>query len=298
MKRALDGFVLINKTVGETSRKTVDRTQYLFAVKKAGHTGTLDPMASGLLPICFGEATKFSQFLLDSQKAYRATIAFGVATDTGDAEGQVIAKQAVPSISKESLETCLQTFVGQSFQTPPMFSALKKDGQPLYKLARKGIEVPRPQRLIIIDRIARLSHGDDFVEIEVSCSKGTYIRSLAEDVGKALGCPAHLSTLHRIAVGGFQESQMTLLEDLESIRANQDLEALSAYIYPTEKMVSAYPSIMLKDTQFRGLIQGRQLNFTDFRVTGLHVLMLENRFVGMGIVYANNILKPVRLISA
>ena len=203
-RRPVHGVFLLNKPLGISSNAALQKVRWLLRAEKAGHTGALDPLASGLLPICFGEATKFSHFLLDSTKRYQTTVQLGYSTTTGDVEGEVLLEQAVPELTEERIQQVLQQFVGETQQIPPMYSALKKQGRPLYELARKGIEVERDARPITIEAIQLLSFTENSVTLDVTCSKGTYIRVLGEDIAKALGTYGHLTYLHRIQTGHFE----------------------------------------------------------------------------------------------
>ena len=215
--RAVTGILVLDKPVGPSSNQVLQRVRHLFNAAKAGHTGNLDPLASGVLPICLGEATKLSQFLLDSDKAYQATVSFGVKTTTGDSEGEVVEERNVASLTTDEVTAVLNSFVGVFDQTQPMHSALKVDGQPLYKLARQGKEVERKARRIEVHSIEMLSFKPGAVatsDIRVSCSKGTYIRTLSEDIAAALGLPGHMSALRRTATGPFDLRQSVDLETL------------------------------------------------------------------------------------
>ncbi|HEY2976861.1 MAG TPA: tRNA pseudouridine(55) synthase TruB, partial [Burkholderiaceae bacterium] len=213
-RRALHGVLLLDKPVGLSSNDALQKAKRLYRAEKAGHTGTLDPLASGLLPICFGAATKFSQVSLDADKAYRATLKLGQTTTTGDAEGEVTRQRPV-QVDRAAIDAACARFSGEIEQVPPMHSALKKDGRALYEYARNGIEVERAPRRVTIHAIAIVDWHDDALVIDVSCSKGTYIRTLAEDIGEALGCGAHLSALRRIGSGALRVEQAVTLEQLQ-----------------------------------------------------------------------------------
>lgn len=229
-RRAVHGVFLLNKPLGISSNAALQKVRWLLRAEKAGHTGALDPLASGLLPICFGEATKFSHFLLDSTKRYQTTIQLGHSTTTGDVEGEVLLEQAVPELTEERIQQVLQQFVGETQQIPPMYSALKKQGRPLYELARKGIEVERDARPITIEAIQLLSFTENSVTLDVTCSKGTYIRVLGEDIAKALGTYGHLTYLHRIQTGHFELIPSYTIEYLEGL-TEQEREALLLPVY-------------------------------------------------------------------
>ncbi|UOG17870.1 tRNA pseudouridine(55) synthase TruB [Acinetobacter sp. PK01] len=229
-RRAVNGVFLLNKPLGISSNAALQKVRWLLRAEKAGHTGALDPLASGLLPICFGEATKFSHFLLDSTKRYQTTIQLGHSTTTGDVEGEILLEQAVPVLTEESIQNVLNQFVGEIQQIPPMYSALKKQGRPLYELARKGIEVERDARPITIEAIQLLSFTENSITLDVTCSKGTYIRVLGEDIAKALGTYGHLTYLHRIQTGHFELIPSYTIEYLEGL-TEQEREALLLPVY-------------------------------------------------------------------
>ena len=229
-RRAVHGVFLLNKPLGISSNAALQKVRWLLRAEKAGHTGALDPLASGLLPICFGEATKFSHFLLDSTKRYQTTVQLGHSTTTGDVEGEVLLEQAVPELTEERIQQVLQQFVGETQQIPPMYSALKKQGRPLYELARKGIEVERDARPITIEAIQLLSFTENSVTLDVTCSKGTYIRVLGEDIAKALGTYGHLTYLYRIQTGHFELIPSYTIEYLEGL-TEQEREALLLPVY-------------------------------------------------------------------
>lgn len=216
-RRHLSGVFLLNKPLGISSNAALQRVRWLYRAEKGGHTGALDPLASGLLPICLGEATKFSHYLLDSTKRYQTTIHLGYSTTTGDVEGDVLFEQAVPELTQAKIEQVLATFVGDIQQVPPMYSALKKEGRPLYELARKGIEIEREARPITIEALELLSFTENSLTLDVTCSKGTYIRVLGEDIAKALNTFGHLTYLHRIKTGQFDLIPSYTIEYLESL---------------------------------------------------------------------------------
>ncbi|PJE79680.1 tRNA pseudouridine synthase B [invertebrate metagenome] len=224
--RPVNGIVVVDKAQGLSSNDMLQRIKRLFGAAKAGHTGSLDPLATGVLPICFGEATKFSQFLLESDKAYRATVKMGVKTSTGDAEGEVIETRPV-QVTKTDVEAVLSRFVGELEQVPSMYSALKYKGQPLYKLAREGIEVERQARKIHIYHLSLLSFSEDSFDIDVACSKGTYIRTLVEDIGETLGCLAHVEALRRVKAGPYGIDQSYTLDELFALRNEGRHKALT-----------------------------------------------------------------------
>jgi tRNA pseudouridine55 synthase len=231
--RDLTGIVLLDKPVGMGSTQVLQRVKNLFQARKAGHTGSLDRLASGLLPLCFGEATKISGFLLEADKRYRSTFRLGVVTSTGDAEGEVLEECVPPDLDRKKILRVLSEFTGEIQQVPPMHSAIKHQGQRLYKLAHQGLTVERQPRTVTIHRLALVEHGNGRLHVEVDCSKGTYIRTLAEDIGKGLGCGASVETLHRLGAGPFDASDMLPLTELEE-RAERGLECLDEVLLPIE----------------------------------------------------------------
>lgn len=264
-RRRVDGVLLLDKPLGVTSQAAVTRARHLLMAAKAGHTGTLDPMASGLLPVCFGEATKFSHMLLDSDKTYAATVRLGVTTTTGDSEGEITGGSAAVFTLAE-IEAVLQRFRGESLQVPPMYSALKHAGQPLYKYARAGREIPRAARPITIAALDVVSLQGDELSITVTCSKGTYIRVLAEDIGRALGCGACLAGLRRTAVGAFELGQGVLtLEKLEQIPP----DARAARLLPVDVLVAGLPRTDLDLQQARRIVAGQVLELQGQAIAGL-----------------------------
>ena len=255
MAQRIDGVVLLDKPNGMSSQSAVTAVKRHFQAEKAGHTGTLDPMATGLLPICLGEATKYSQDLLDADKTYIATVRFGIETDTGDAEGQVLSERSTAEVvdnlmAKTLLEAILPKFIGEIEQIPPMFSALKRDGKPLYEYARSGVEIEREPRKITIYSIRLVAIHWPHVEIEVHCSKGTYIRVLAQDIGNSLGCGAHLSALRRTKVGHLSLEQGCTLETLENT---------PKVLLPVDALLQTLPELTVDDQQAKRLEMGQRV---------------------------------------
>lgn len=238
--KQVDGVLLLDKPLGMTSNDALQKARRLFSAAKGGHTGTLDPLATGLLPLCFGEATKFSADLLDADKTYEAELKLGVTTDSGDAEGQVIATAAV-DVAESDILRVLPQFTGPISQVPPMHSALKRDGRPLYELARQGIEVERAPRAVTIHAIELLGCAGDTVRLRVACSKGTYIRVLAADIGQALGCGAHLTGLRRTVVGDLDLAQAVTLAELEALEEDQR----GARLQPVDALLQSLPALTL-----------------------------------------------------
>ena len=245
MRRPVHGVLLLDKPLGLSSNQALQKAKWLLRAEKAGHTGTLDPLATGVLPLCFGAATKFSGLHLDADKTYEATLQLGVTTTTGDAEGEVIERRAVPAITPEQLEAVRQRFLGRITQVPPMHSALKKDGKALYEYARAGIEVERAPREVAIHALnlalAQVDQAQAAIKIEVTCSKGTYIRTLGEDIGQALGCGGHLTRLRRTATGPFVAAQCTTLPALEALDDHERLNLLQ----PAEALLPDHTAVTL-----------------------------------------------------
>lgn len=260
-KQKVSGVILIDKPQGMTSQQVVSKVKYLLKSpihdsKKAGHTGTLDPMATGLLPICMGEATKFSHYQLDADKSYQATILFGSQTDTGDADGQIVAQAAIPIFDEALLKDVAQQFLGAQQQIPPMYSALKKDGKKLYEYARAGIEVDRPPRDIVIKAIELKAIDNEQVQLTVTCTKGTYVRVLAEDIAKVMGTLGHLIALRRTQVGKFGIAEATSLSALEAL----SLDKRQAQILPIDACVDIKAELTLSAEQYARVHMGQRLN--------------------------------------
>jgi tRNA pseudouridine55 synthase len=230
----INGILLLDKPLYLTSNRVLQRVKRLFGAKKAGHTGSLDPLATGMLPICFGKATKCAQYLLDSDKYYRVSAKLGVTTRTGDAEGDILKERPIPSFTEASLMEVLSAFTGTISQTPPMYSAIKHQGKPLYLLARKGLVIERKAREVKIHALKLEGWDSEHLHLYVHCSKGTYIRTLVEDIGEVLQCGAHVSALRRLAVAPYQEENMVSLATLEEQHEREGSESLSAYLLPAE----------------------------------------------------------------
>ena len=251
----MDGVLLLDKPPGVSSNAALQRARRLFGAEKAGHTGTLDPLASGLLPVCFGEATKFAQSLLDAEKRYRATVRFGAATTTGDAEGEVVAQGPV-GFDRHALEAALARFTGRIRQVPPAHSALKHQGRPLYDYARKGIDVPRPAREVEIRALHLVDWTPPDAVVDVACSKGTYVRTLAEDLGTALGTHAHLAALVRTGTGGFDLADAIAIDALEALAPEDRLARLHA----VDSLLVALPRLELAADAARSLMYGQTVS--------------------------------------
>jgi tRNA pseudouridine55 synthase len=293
-RRGVDGVLLLDKPPGITSHTAVRRVRSLYCAAKAGHTGTLDPLATGLLPVCLGEATKFSHVLLEADKTYLASILLGVATTTGDLEGEVTAR-APARVDRRQVETVLERFIGQILQTPPMYSAIKRAGQPLYKLARAGGELPRAPRRIRIGALNLVAFETDRLDVSVTCSRGTYIRVLAEDIGRALGCGACLAALRRTAVGRFWlDSGTVTLEQLEPLTLFQR----DALLLPADALVASLPRFDLDAGEAQRLSRGQPIERAEARAAGLaRVYGPDLEFLGVAEVIAPGRIVPRRLKS-
>lgn len=289
-RRRLDGVLLLDKPPGMTSNTALQVARRLFNAAKAGHTGTLDPLATGLLPLCFGEATKFAGELLDADKAYDALIHLGVRTTTADAEGEILETRPV-SVDATQVANVLPRFVGEILQVPPMYSALKRDGKALYEYARAGVEVERQARRVTIHDIHLNEFQGEHLSISVSCSKGTYIRTLAEDIGQALGCGAHLAALRRTRIGSLALAQAVTLEQIEAaIGENRD-----ALLSPADSLLDGLPRIELEENLARRFLQGQALRYAG--PAGRHAVYGGGRFLGLADREEAGLLKPRRLVS-
>lgn len=296
--RDINGILLLNKSTGVTSNGALQVAKRLLAGAKAGHTGSLDPLATGMLPLCFGEATKFSQFLLDADKTYAVTAKLGVVTETGDADGAVVSEKEVTA-SAEEITTALLSFLGDIEQIPSMYSAIKHQGQPLYKLAREGIEVERKPRPVTIYRIDDIDVQGDEVSFTVACSKGTYVRTLVEDLGLKLGCGGHVTALHRTEVGPFVEDTMYTMDDLGAAKQEGDFEALDALLLPIEAAVRHWPAVHLGPDASYYIRQGQAVMATDRPASGWVRIysQAENEFIGVGEVQDDGMIAPRRLLT-
>ena len=296
--RAVNGILLLDKPAGMTSNAVLQRVKALFFAKKAGHTGSLDPIATGLLPICLGEATKVSAFHLDADKGYQVTIKLGQTTATGDIDGEITQTWQVPVLTQTQLEPILAGFVGEIAQIPPMYSALKRDGQPLYKLARKGIVVEREPRLITVYSIKLIELRNDEIDLEVICSKGTYIRTLAEDIGEKIGCGGHVKVLHRIQSGKFRINNAVTLPQLEAIRDQTPAEALDELLFPIDSALHDYAAVTLNPDMTRFVCMGQAVRVPKAPTTGLvRLYASQNEFLGIGHILEDGRVAPKRLIN-
>lgn len=293
-KTGLDihGILLLDKRLGVSSNQALQEVRRLFNANKAGHTGSLDPLATGLLPLCFGEATKVSGLMLDLDKRYQVTVRLGVMTDTGDAEGRVIAEMPVPTISQAELLACLQSFTGEISQVPPMYSALKHEGKKLYELAREGKTLDRPARQISIYELNLLEFGENQLKLDVFCSKGTYIRSLAEDIGHKLGSCGTVTSLRRTASGPFLLSEAYSLEQLQAMDEQTRLEKL----YAVDMPLAEIPAIELSQEQSLRIKQGQQIEFLS-SITGSVRIYCQRVFLGLGEMSLNGKLVPKKIFN-
>ncbi|KGD65079.1 pseudouridylate synthase [Alcanivorax nanhaiticus] len=296
--RDLNGILLLDKVGGVSSNGALQMAKKMFAAAKAGHTGSLDPLATGMLPICFGEATKFSQFLLESDKSYRVTAKLGVTTETGDADGEVVNTTEVTASAAE-IEDALMSFVGDIEQIPSMYSAIKHEGVPLYKLAREGKTVERKPRAVTIYDIRILRIEGDELEFEVDCSKGTYVRSLVEDTGEKLGCGGHVTVLRRLSAGPYPAEKMLTLEELGNIKAEGGFEAIDELLLPLSTSVADWPRVELGDNAAYYIQQGQPVMASDRPADGW-VSVYEassGKFLGVGEVLEDGRIAPRRLVS-
>lgn len=292
-RRLVDGVLLLDKPNGMTSNAALQKARWLFNAAKGGHTGTLDPLATGLLPLCFGEATKFSGELLDADKAYQATLQLGVTTTTADAEGTVLETRRV-SVTESQLREVLAQFVGEQDQVPPMYSALKRDGKPLYEYARQGIELERKARRITIYSIELLTFSGDEAVIDVSCSKGTYVRTLAADIGEQLGCGAHLTALRRTRIGRLSlDGAAVALDHLEAL----PLEDRDRCLAPADSLVSELPRADLTEGESSRVLHGQGLRWNGSPGERWRLYGVDGAFLGLGEMSPDGWLNPRRLIA-
>lgn len=291
-RRHISGVFLLNKPLGISSNAALQRVRGLYRAQKGGHTGALDPLASGLLPICLGEATKFSHYLLDSTKRYHTTIYLGHSTTTGDVEGERLLEQAVPALTEEKIQQVLADFLGDIHQVPPMYSALKKEGRPLYELARQGIEIEREARPITIEAIELLSFTENSLTLDITCSKGTYIRVLGEDIAKALGTFGHLTYLHRIKTGQFDLIPSYTIEYLESL-TEQEREAL---LLPAYAPVDHFPKVQAPEGRAEYFSRGMESNIEHEAATEVLVFDGE-KCLGLAEITDKKRLVPKRVLN-
>jgi tRNA pseudouridine55 synthase len=299
--RRVDGILLLDKRQGLSSNEALQEVKRLFGAAKAGHTGSLDPLATGVLPLCFGEATKFSQFLLNSDKGYLAEIRLGVRTDSGDADGEILEERPVPELDIEQVDAALEAFRGDFEQVPSMFSAIKHQGKPLYKLARQGIEVEREPRPVTVHENRIESLEGDRLTLYIHCTKGTYVRTIAEDLGEALGCGGHVSALRRTAVGPFRVDDTHTIEQLEARRSEGGHAALDRLLQPVETSVQHWPEVHLVDLTAYYLRKGQPVIVPRAPTEGWVRIHEDDgegqsRFLGVGEVLDDGRIAPRRLV--
>lgn len=295
-RRDIDGVLIFDKPLGMTSNAALQKVRWLFNAAKGGHTGSLDPLASGVLPLCLGEATKFSQYLLDADKAYITEARLGMTTTTGDAEGDVLLTRPV-NVTLADVEALLPRFTGPIEQIPPMYSALKHEGQPLYKLARAGETVERKARSVTISKLSILGLEGDRLRLEVHCTKGTYIRTLVEDLAEALGCGAHVSELRRIQAGPFDLSQAVTLETLEALHAEGGHEALDHLLLPSDSGLEDWPAVELTEQTAYYLNHGQAVMVPGSPSFGMVRLRDHTgQFIGIGEITDDARVAPKRLM--
>jgi len=292
-KRNVNGVLLLDKPLGFSSNQALQKVKWLYQAAKAGHTGTLDPLATGLLPICLGEATKFAQYVTDADKTYFATIQLGATTTTGDAEGEVLSTAPV-NVSLSQFQAASQQFIGEISQIPPMYSALKHEGKALYEYAREGVDIARQPRLIRIKNIVVDKFEVDVAQITVICSKGTYIRTLAEDIGAQLGCGAHLIGLRRTETAGYLLPQAISIEQLECL----SIEARDALLLPVDSAIDSVPKIILNADAAYYMMQGQSVWLAGkIPNSDLRLYDENNSFLGLGFLQADGKIAPKRLIQ-
>lgn len=294
--RDVSGILILDKPLHISSNKAVQTIKRLYGAKKVGHTGSLDPLASGVLPICLGHGTKVSQYLLASDKTYQFTMKLGQTTTTGDVEGEIVCEKPVSDIDDALLSDVLAKFQGDIKQVPPMYSALKHNGQRLYALARKGQIVDRPARDVTIKSLCLLTKKDNSLTLEVCCTKGTYVRTLAEDIGEALGCGAHVTFLRRVITGPFQLNQAVTIEQLEALKG--DLAALDDMLHGLDLALQDYPIVRCTENEKHDLCLGRQIYKNDLLNAPLIRMNDDNgQIFGLGKWAEGEQLAPIRIFA-
>jgi tRNA pseudouridine55 synthase len=296
--RPVHGILLLDKPVGVTSNGALQEVKRLFKARKAGHTGNLDPLASGLLPVCFGEATKISAFLLDADKYYEGVCRLGERTSTGDAEGEVVDHRPVEAVDEARAREVLARFTGEIEQIPPMHSAIKHKGKPLYKLAHQGLEVERKPRRVHIHELTLVSLNGNELAFRVHCSKGTYIRTLAEDIGEVLGCGAHLSALRRTGVGPFSIEDAVSLDQVRVLAEEEGaLEALDQFLLPVDQALAHWPAVQLTENSAYYIRQGQPVQVPQAPTSGWVRLFTSGEcFIGVGHILDDGRVAPKRLL--
>ncbi|HED16142.1 MAG TPA: tRNA pseudouridine(55) synthase TruB [Gammaproteobacteria bacterium] len=303
--RNVTGILLLDKPGGMTSNKVLQEVKQLFFARKAGHTGSLDPLATGMLPICFGDATKVSGFLLDADKRYTVTCKLGIKTTTADSEGDILEQRSVPELDHDGLEAVLDQYRGDIEQIPPMHSALKHNGERLYNLARQGIEVERQARSVTIYELSLLSLNKDELELEVHCTKGTYVRTLVEDIGESIGCGAHVIQLRRLAVGAYQDPAGMITLDVLREMEQADRETRGGYaeldklMHSVESALGAWPDVQLTEDATYYLRQGQPVLVKQSPTEGLvRLFNPQFQFIGVGEIQEDGMVAPRRLFGA
>jgi tRNA pseudouridine55 synthase len=297
--RNINGVLLLDKPEGMTSNKALQEIKFLYKAAKAGHTGSLDPLATGLLPICLGEATKLSAFLLDADKHYRVKVKLGETTTTADAEGEVVERADPSGVSEENIRAVLAEFQGEQQQLPPMYSAVKHQGERLYKLARQGIEVEREPRTIQIYALDLLGFELPEFEMDVHCSKGTYVRTLAEDIGKRLGCGAYVSGLRRTGVGPYGDDAMLTLEQVQAAFGERRFEEMDNWLLPLESALSNWPEVALTADAAFYMKQGQAVQVPNAPTSGwVRLYANKTEFLGVGQILDDGRVAPKRLMQA
>ena len=294
--RNISGIVVLDKANGLSSNAALQEVKRLYEANKAGHAGSLDPLATGVLPVCLGEATKVSQFLLDSDKRYRARIKLGIRTDTGDSEGSIIERNEGISVSRKAIERALTKFKGEVEQVPPMHSAIKMNGVPLYKLARKGITVEREPRLVTLYQICLVEFVNSELELEISCSKGTYIRTIADDLGQELGCGAHVIELRRTQAGVFTEKDSISSEELALEKENRGLDKIDQFLIPMDRAIQDLPEVNLPSITASHVKNGQAVLVRHLPKNGLVRMYEDEQFIGIGSIDDDGKVAPKRLI--
>jgi tRNA pseudouridine55 synthase len=295
--RHISGILLLDKPQGMSSNACLQQAKRLFQANKAGHTGALDPLATGVLPLCFGEATKVSQFLLEADKRYLTRVKLGERTDTADAEGQIISSRPIQGIDEQAIVNCLSQFRGQIVQVPPMYSALKHNGQPLYKLARAGKEVERKGRPVTLHDLILHSFDGAELTLEIHCSKGTYVRTIADDLGEALGCGAHVTALRRLQAGVFKIEDCVTPQQLQDVYEREGLAGLDGLLQPSDLAIEHLPAVRLASTTAMFVRQGQAVTARHLPNDGLVRLYDEDEFIGIGYILDDGRVGPRRLMQ-
>lgn len=296
--RSIDGIVVLDKAIGISSNRALQEVKRIFDAQKAGHTGSLDPLATGVLPLCLGEATKVSQFLLDSDKKYRARLKLGIRTDSGDSEGVEIDRNVDFQLTERQIQEALAAFRGEIEQVPPMHSALKVNGVPLYKMARKGESIEREPRRVTVYSIELTAFEGDELELEIACSKGTYIRTIADDLGQALGCGAHIIALRRTQAGAFTEADCITAQALQAEREQRGLTAIDERLIPMDKAIEDLPEVVLPSITASFVKNGQPVLVRHLPEEGLVRLYDQEQFIGIGCIDDDGMVAPRRLIVA